>query len=139
MKTAGETSADQVHSSTKDETSRVIRKCTASQREVAEQAGGFMKENIGRKVTLHELSRTFHVSETRLKNSFQARYGEPVYTWFKRRKMERAASLLREKEMSVQEIAADLGYENGSKFASAFRSVYGMTPGQYRRRARDGE
>ena len=122
-----------------DDTSYTIRKCTASQREVAEQAGTFMEENIERKVTLRELSRTLHVSETRLKNSFQARYGEPVYTWFKKQKMERAAAFLRKEEFSIQEIAAGLGYENGSKFAVAFRSVYGMTPGQYRRRVRDGE
>ena len=34
----------------------------------------------------------------------------------------------------VVEIAGKYGYENGSKFAGAFRSVMGTSPSEYRRR-----
>ena len=43
---------------------------------------------------------------------------------------------LKETQDSILEIAGKYGYENGSKFATAFRSVMGVSPSQYRRRYR---
>ena len=46
--------------------------------------------------------------------------------------MESAAYMLEYSDKSVIEIAGEHGYDNGSKFASAFRSVKGVTPSEYR-------
>ena len=37
------------------------------------------------------------------------------------------------RETSVEEAALTAGYQNTSAFISAFRQVFGMTPGEYRR------
>jgi AraC-like DNA-binding protein len=47
--------------------------------------------------------------------------------------MNAAAVMLRQKNESVITIAADLGYDNASKFASAFKDVIGRTPSEYRK------
>ena len=47
--------------------------------------------------------------------------------------MEKAASLLRETELSVAEIAAQVGYESQSKFTAAFKEQFGKLPKEYRR------
>lgn len=46
--------------------------------------------------------------------------------------MQVAALLLRQTECTVLEIAGKCGYDNGSKFAGAFKNVIGMTPNEYR-------
>ena len=38
-----------------------------------------------------------------------------------------------ETELSVLDIAAEYGYDNASKFASAFKQVMGISPAEYRR------
>ena len=43
-----------------------------------------------------------------------------------------ANMLLQDKEKEVQEIAASVGYENPGKLSSAFRSVMGLSPAEYR-------
>ena len=43
-------------------------------------------------------------------------------------KMRQAAVLLRETDRTVLDIAGQFGYDNGSKFARAFRSVIGVSP-----------
>jgi AraC-like DNA-binding protein len=48
--------------------------------------------------------------------------------------MTAASKLLAETDQSILEIAGKYGYENGSKFAGAFRSVMGTSPSEYRRR-----
>ena len=60
-------------------------------------------------------------------------YGVPVFTFARKRRMEMAAKLLAETDESILEIAGRIGYENGSKFARAFRDVMGISPGRYRR------
>lgn len=50
--------------------------------------------------------------------------------------MRRAAELLRDTELRVAEIAAQVGYENQSKFAAVFARQFGCSPLEYRRRAR---
>lgn len=43
-----------------------------------------------------------------------------------------ANMLLQDKAKEIQEIASCLGYENPGKFSSAFRSVMGLSPVEYR-------
>ena len=106
--------------------------CTAIQQEVALQTMDYLGQHIGDKVTIREIAKTLHVSETHLKTSFRAYYGSSVYASFKRMKMEKAAGMLASTDRTVLAIAGGLGYENSSKFASAFRSVYSVSPSDYR-------
>lgn len=107
---------------------------TASQREVADRTREYILDHLERHVTIAELARRMHVSQTQIKVCFHRVYGLPVFTWARRCRMEEAAKLLEETDDSVLEIAGKLGYENGSKFATAFRSVTGESPSEYRRR-----
>ena len=47
--------------------------------------------------------------------------------------MQKAASLLKNTDKSVLEIAGIVGYNNGSKFAGAFRRVMNKSPNEYRK------
>ena len=47
--------------------------------------------------------------------------------------LEKAAALLRETDMSVAEIAGQVGYESQSKFTAAFKEQFGLLPTAYRR------
>lgn len=60
----------------------------------------------------------------------------PVFSYARKARMEAAAAQLEETQDSILEIAGRYGYENGSKFATAFRSVMGVSPSQYRKRYR---
>ena len=53
-------------------------------------------------------------------------------------KMHGAAVLLRTTDRTVLDIAGQFGYDNGSKFARAFRDVIGVSPAAYRAGA-DGD
>ena len=101
-----------------------IRKYTKSQAELAEQASTYMLEHMDKKITIYEISEMLHVSQTQLKNSFRNYYGESVYKYIRSRKMQLAATMLAEGQLSIMEIAGIYGYENCSKFAAAFRNEY---------------
>ena len=49
-----------------------------------------------------------------------------------RQRFQKAVVLLMETDLPVEEIAANVGYENMSYFYRQFKARYGMTPRQYR-------
>ena len=104
-----------------------------SQQQLAENVRAYLEKTTDRRVTLEELCREFNYSGTYIKRCFRLVYGIPVATYGRRCRMKEACRLLRHTGHGVLEIAGMLGYENGSKFTSAFRKVIGVTPGVYRR------
>ncbi len=92
--------------------------------------------HVSDKITLEQLSAIFHVSGTSIKNSFRAVYGVSVYSHIRTQKMQMAAQFLLQSDDTVLEIAGQFGYENASKFSSAFKDVMGMTPNEYRLNAK---
>ena len=103
--------------------------------DLAQRVCQYLIDHIDQKITTAELSARFGVSQTRIKTSFRSWYGTSIHAYIRQRRMEEAARLLEESSDSVLEIAGRVGYENGSKFSSAFRAQMGMTPSQYRRTA----
>lgn len=60
--------------------------------------------------------------------------GESLAKYVLRVKMSHARKLLEvDKNYSIQEIAQKCGYEDHSNFTRAFKSVYGVTPTQYKK------
>lgn len=99
---------------------------------LAESVKTFLDQNLDRHVTIQQLAIMFHASQTQLKSSFKDAYGVSVYSYSRAQKMKDAARLLTDTSATVLEIAGKYGYNNGSKFARAFRDVMGMSPKEYR-------
>ena len=93
----------------------------------------YMEEHLDEKLTIAQLSRRTYLSHTAFKACFRRILGQPVHTWLRERRMERAAELLRETSLGVLEIAQAVGYSSTSQFGAAFRQRYGMSPIQYRK------
>lgn len=101
--------------------------------DLAKKATTWLSENLDRQTTVSELSGRFHVSQTHLQNAFKGVYGVPVSSYIRILKMQSAALRLIHTDISILEIAAEFGYSNAGKFASAFQKVMGATPGEYRK------
>lgn len=83
--------------------------------------------------TIEELSAMYEIPLTTMKKCFKDVYGDSIYSYQKRYRMNLAANmLLQDENKGIQEIAASVGYENPGKFSSAFRSVMGVSPAEYR-------
>lgn len=88
--------------------------------------------NLENKITLNELAEKYKISLTNFKNCFREVYGSPYYTYLKKYKIHKAIHYLEETDLSITEIASKVGYENPSKFISAFKELVGYTPREYK-------
>lgn len=95
----------------------------------------FLMENIDQNITQEALARRFDIALTPMKKCFKSVFGTSIGNWQLQYRMNLAAvSLQQNKEISVTEIAGQVGYDSPSKFAIAFRKVMGMSPTEYRRK-----
>ena len=93
----------------------------------------FIVGNLQAHYTMEELAQRFQISLTGMKNCFKEVYGDSMYSYFRRYRINVAATLLRQDSTkSVAEIGGLVGYESPGKFSSAFRQIMGQTPFEYR-------
>ena len=99
------------------------------------RAKSLVDGDLGRAWTLAGLATAVGLSRAHLSELFAAEVGQPPYAYLLGRRVERATELLVDSSRDVSEIAADVGFSSGSALARAFRSTYGCSPAQWRRRS----
>lgn len=106
---------------------------TRFQVEIARQIESIVSADLSHSHTVREFSEKFGISESSIKNYFYGVFGQSISRYTIHKRMTYAAKLLEETNLPIIEIAGNVGYENQSKFASAFRREYGRTPSEYRK------
>ena len=104
-----------------------------SQIDAVKQIHDFILNHIDEHYTLEQLAERVDISPTVMKKCFKCVYGKSVYAYLKKCRLEIAAQLLTDGEMSIGEIAVSIGYDNPAKFASAFKQEYGLSPSNYKK------
>lgn len=82
-------------------------------------------------VTLKDISKQFSYHPNYISTLLRREIGKSFSEILLEQRMERAAFLLRGTNLSVEEIAAMLGYSNSSNFYKAFREFYQCSPRDY--------
>ncbi|PSF04745.1 DNA-binding response regulator [Marinobacter fuscus] len=82
---------------------------------------------------LPELAQAVGTYEKRLSKVFRARLGTTVFAYIRTARMQQARRLLRNDQISIEEVAAQTGFSSASNFSTAFRAVEGISPREYRR------
>lgn len=93
----------------------------------------YIHDNPGGDLSLDRLADVAAMSRFHWHQVFRSATGETVAQVVRRVHLTRAANRLLTTATPVADIAAEVGYPNPSRFARAFRSFYGLTPGGYRR------
>jgi AraC-like DNA-binding protein len=88
-------------------------------------------------ITLDALSTASGLSKFHLVRLFKAGFGTTPMRYAETRRIARAVPLLTAGRIGVAEAAAAVGYDSPSAFSRAFRRHHGLTPRQFRARARN--
>ena len=90
-------------------------------------------KNDYKNVTLDTLAETFHLSKPYLSKYIKDKAGMTFQEAVRKERMKKARGLLRETSLTVEAVAAEVGYENVEHFNRLFKKSYHMTPVQYRK------
>lgn len=80
--------------------------------------------------TIDELSKSVNVSSTRLKKNFKEMYGDSIYAYYQKMRMQYAKEMLLSGSHNVNSTAQLVGYANTSNFILAFKKQFKQSPGE---------
>jgi 2-isopropylmalate synthase len=83
-------------------------------------------------VTLSDMAAEFHLSEPYISKYIKEKSGKTFGDMVAQAKMKKARTLLRNSNMTVENVAYAAGYQNVEHFNRQFRKKYNMTPVEYR-------
>jgi AraC-like DNA-binding protein len=94
-----------------------------------------LDQHITSAASIRDLARQVHMSESHFCHQVKALLGVAPKTYVREQRIARACELLHSTAMSIEQIAAALGYDQPTSFFRAFKRTVGVTPGEYRQRA----
>ena len=101
--------------------------------DIVKAVNEYISTQFTKRITIDSLSDQFDIPTSTLKRCFKGGYGTTIHHYLKECRINAAKHLLQESDQSILEIANAVGYENGSKFTSAFKEATGVTPSAYRK------
>lgn len=93
----------------------------------------FLTSQLTPAPSIRQVARAAGINETTLKRGFKAVFGETMFEFSVRCRMQQALALLRDHEMQVARVAGAVGYRHQTSFATAFRRHFGLSPKDVRR------
>ncbi|MDE5699988.1 MAG: AraC family transcriptional regulator [Lachnospiraceae bacterium] len=81
---------------------------------------------------LNKISDEFQISESYFSHLFKEKKGVNFSTYLENMRLSEASRLIRETDVSLNELYLSVGYNNANTFRRAFKKVYGVTPSAMR-------
>lgn len=91
-----------------------------------------IQQNMYANLTVKEFALLTHLSESSFKRKFKEVFDESPKKYLSRKKLERAAELLKSSNSRISEIAFDVGFESTATFNRNFQSLFEKSPSDYR-------
>ncbi|WJH35783.1 AraC family transcriptional regulator [Paenibacillus sp. CC-CFT747] len=101
---------------------------------IIEDSVDYIESRLAEELTLGELARRACFSEFHFHRVFQALTGEPVMEYVRKRRLATAACRIAYTRDKLIDIALDSGFRSQETFIRAFKKLFHLTPGDYRRR-----
>lgn len=92
----------------------------------------YLNINFSQEISLSYLADMVHLSESHLSKSFKKETGKTISAYIARLRCKHASKMLKETELSIQEISNYVGYPDNNYFVKVFKKQYGVTPSVFR-------
>ncbi|PLW68927.1 GlxA family transcriptional regulator [Pseudohalioglobus lutimaris] len=109
---------------------------TSHHDELVLEAQQWLRDKLAAKPTIAQLAAFLEVSPRTLNRRFHLATGQSPRAWLQELRVSQARELLRHSNLTVSEIAWQVGMSDLSHFGKLFRQHVGMTPGAYREAVR---
>jgi len=87
-----------------------------------------IESNLEKPLTKDELVKLSGMNELKLRRIFTQVFGKGIYEYYNHLRMQKAARLLKQEDLSVSEVGYQLGFSNLSYFGRLFEKHFGLKP-----------
>lgn len=111
----------------------VVNFSNAQYSNLIKQIVSYIGNHLSEELSVTILADLFHTNSSHLARKFKKETGYTISEYVNNQKIEAAKILLQRKELSVSQIAENLGYNSSSYFSTVFKKVTGTAPSGYKR------
>ncbi len=91
-----------------------------------------IRHNMYANLSIDELARLCHLSTSSFKRKFKIAFNDSPKKYIVKKKIEKAAELLKTDGLRISDIAFDVGFDSLATFNRNFANFYSKSPSQYR-------
>ncbi|MCF0185211.1 MAG: response regulator [Bacteroidaceae bacterium] len=114
--------------------SRVVENaCDSKNLAKLKKAVAFIDENYDKDLNMAVVSNEISMNYSLFSFSFKQYTGKNFVTYLRDIRMEKAKLLLSDTDLKVIDISRQIGYDNEKHFMKVFKSVYGVSPSEFRK------
>lgn len=96
----------------------------------------YLEEHYREKISLDQIAANMYLSSFYISKIFKSETGDTPINYLISLRMEKARELLdKDPQLSIQTVAAAVGYEDAYHFSKLFKKYYGLSPLYYKARA----
>lgn len=107
---------------------------STGKRDVVAITEEYIKQHIDEPMTVEDLAGMVYTNPEYLSRLFKRKYHKTLNEYITQQRMQLAAEMLRNSDLTVSAISAKVGYPNYSYFIKIFKKFYGMTPREYQQK-----
>lgn len=91
-----------------------------------------IQHNLYANLSLDEMAALCHLSTSSFKRKFKETFDDSPGKFLSKKKVEKAAELLRTNKLRISDIAYDVGFDSLATFNRNFQNTFGKSPSEYR-------
>ena len=96
----------------------------------------YLTDHLYDRVSLDDIAEQFHFGKSHICHVFKEKCGTSIMQHFIKMKLDEAAKLLLTTDIAINEISNSLCFESSQYFAKLFKRENGLTPTEFRRKAK---
>ena len=106
-------------------------------RRLVERARAYVDAHFNRDISLEVVADHVGLNPSYLSRAFSKEIGRPFVEYLTERRLEESQRLLRNPELTIDQISDRVGFSSAGYFSTVFRKRFGQTPSEVRRRKGD--
>ena len=99
-----------------------------------EKSIDYIESNLRNRIVLDDIAETACLSKYHFHRLFSAIVGETSGDYIRKRRLTEASKLLTTQPVKISDIAYEFQFETQQSFSRSFKSHFGISPGQYRKK-----
>ncbi|MFB2893513.1 helix-turn-helix domain-containing protein [Aerosakkonemataceae cyanobacterium BLCC-F50] len=96
------------------------------------EAIAYINEHLSEEISLEAIANHLHISQHYFCHLFKQSMGISPYQYVLRQRIEKAKQLLKQRKLTIVDVAMECGFANQTHFTKHFRKLTGTTPRAYR-------
>ena len=94
----------------------------------------YINNNLEKDLSIQNISKNANISKSVLYRRFHTYFNCTVSEYIHKKRIEKSIELLKNPDLSIEDIAQIIGYTSGSYYSKAFKNEKGISPLKYKKR-----